>query len=104
VSPTRVTVNVSGVRAVVLGGRRPTLALSVHVSRAANLVVTLGDSRGRPLATWKTRVKSGTHRLSFVLPPKARHAGRDQLRLTWPGGHSKTIALTVRKPRSRAAG
>jgi hypothetical protein len=87
------------VQAVVLGGHRPSLSLTVRVSRATTLVVTLRDARGRQLATWNKRLKSGTHRLSFVLPPKARHAGREQLRLTWPGGHSKTFALTVIKPR-----
>ena len=58
-------------------------------------------------AAWNKRLIRGTHRLSFVLPPKARHAGREQLRLTWPGGQSKTFALTVTEPRrspsSRAA-
>jgi hypothetical protein len=94
-STTRVTVSVYGVHAVVLSGRRPSLSLTVRVSRATTLVVTLRDSRGRKLATWNKRLIRGTQRLSFVLPPKAQHAGEEQLRLTWPGGHSKTFALTV---------
>jgi hypothetical protein len=98
-STTRVTVTVSGVHAVVLGGHRPSLSLTVRVSRATTLVVTLRDSRGHKLATWNKRLIRGTHRLSFVLPPKARHAGEEQLRLTWRGGYSKTFALTVTEPR-----
>jgi hypothetical protein len=97
-STPRVTVSVSGVHAVVLGGRRPSLSLTVRVSRATTLVVTLRDSRGRKLATWNKRLIRGTHRLSLALPPKARRAGEEQLRLTWPGGHSKTFALTVTEP------
>jgi hypothetical protein len=91
-----VGVTVYGVHPVVLGGRRPSLAFSVRVSRATTLVVTLRDSHGRVLATWRRRAPRGTRRLSLVLPAKARHAGIDVLRLSWPGGRSKTLAVAVR--------
>src|SRR5439155_14344736 len=61
-STTRVTVSVSGVHAVVLGGHRPSLSLTVRVSRATTLVVTLRDSRGRNLATWNKQLIFRTHR------------------------------------------
>lgn len=96
-----VAVGVSGVHASAHGGQHPILSLTVRVSTATTLVVTLRDSTGRRLAAWSKRVKSGTHRLSLALPPETWHTGRKQLRLTWPGGHSKTFALTASEPRKR---
>jgi hypothetical protein len=96
-----VAITVSGLRPVVLGRGRPILSLTLHLSKATRVVLTLRDSRGRKLATWNEHPIRGTHRLSFVLPPRARHAGRDRLRLTWPG-HSKTFALTVTASPRRA--
>jgi hypothetical protein len=65
------------------------------------LLATLRGARGRKLATWHKRLIRGTHRLSLVLPPNALHAGKDRLQLTWPGGRSKTFALTVSESRLR---
>ena len=89
-----VTVNVSGLHAVVLGGHHPRLSLTVHASTATPLVVSLLSRNGKTLATWRTRLRAGAQHLSFVLPPKARHAGRVRLRLAW-GHRSKTLTLVI---------
>jgi hypothetical protein len=100
-SSKRVTVTVSGGQPIVLGGHHPSLSITVHVSRTTILLATLRGAKGRKLATWRKRLIRGTHRLSLVLPPNALHAGKDGLLLTWPGGHSKTFALTVSESRLR---
>jgi hypothetical protein len=92
---TRRAVSVTGVQAFVLGGHRPSLSVTVRISRATTLVLTLRDPKGHKLATWRKRLIRGTHRLSLVLPPKARHADGKQLQITWPGSHSKMLALTA---------
>jgi hypothetical protein len=85
------------VKPVVLVGHRPSLRLTVRLSGATTLVVILRDSKGRKLASWTKHTIRGAHGLILVLPPKARHAGKDRLQLTWPSGHSKTFAVAVKK-------
>jgi len=96
-----VTLTVSVLHAVILGGRSPALTLIVHPSKATTLSLTLRNAKGETLATWHRRVKAGAHRLSFVLPPKARHAGKDTLRLSSTEGRTKTVAVTMSAPRRR---
>ena len=91
----RVVHAVSGLR-VVTGGRHTSLGLTVHLSKATTLVLTLRDVKARVLATWHKRLKAGTHRLSLPLSAKARHAGKDTLRFAWSDGSpAKTLPLTL---------
>ena len=95
------TLTFSGAQPVVLGGHHPSLSINVHVSRTTILFATLRDANGHKVATWHKRLFRGTQRVSLVLPPKALHAGKRRLQLTWPGGHSKTFAITVSESRLR---
>jgi len=92
----RLTVSVTGVHAVGLAGHRTSLSLTIRVSRMTTLVMTLLDSDGHQLATWDKRITRGTHHLSLLLPLKARHARGEQLRLTWPSGHSEKFVIRHR--------
>ena len=101
--PTIVTVAVAILHPVTLGGIHPALIVIAHPSRATTLVLALHDTNGRTLATWHRSVKSGAHRLTFLLPPRALRAGKHTLRLSWATGRSKTVAVTIRPapPRHR---
>jgi hypothetical protein len=85
---------------VVLRGRHPAVSLSIRVAgKAVTIRVSLRDARGRTLAAWHLRVRPGISRLTFRLSAKARRPGRDRLVLLWPGGSSKVLRVTVRRPR-----
>jgi hypothetical protein len=98
-----VTVTLSAAHPIVRGEHRPRLSLTVRVSRATTLGLTLRDSNGRSLATWHRRLTRGTHPLSFLLPRGVPRAGRARLQLTWPGGHSTTVAVTISTPHPHAS-
>jgi chitodextrinase len=87
---------VFGVKPVRLGPPKPKLVLSIGAPSRTTLVLTLFDGRGRKLAEWVKRAEAGTHRLALVLPPKARKAGRDRLRITATGGRTRTLPISVR--------
>jgi hypothetical protein len=86
---------VFGVKPVRLGTPKPRLSLTIAAPRRMTLVLTLLDARGRKLAGWVRRTESGTHRLSLVLPARARKPGRDRLRIS-AAGATKTLRVTVR--------
>ena len=84
--------------------RQPTLVLTVHVSTATVLVLTLRDARGRVVAVWRRRVATGTRRLSLLLPASARHPGKHRLRLAWADGSpARTLPLVFKELREVAS-
>jgi hypothetical protein len=95
-----ITVAVSVLHPAVAGGHHPRLTLTLHLSRPTKIVLTLRDSRRRTLAVWTRHLTRGPDRLSFLLPPRARHPGRDRLQVAWPG-HSRTFVVTVTTPLPR---
>ena len=66
--------------------KQAAITFTVRASRAARLVVTLRDLRGRTLATWRRILKQGTQKLSLPLVPRVQHGGTRRLRLVWAGG------------------
>jgi len=89
VTPTRRNVSVRllviGRTKVIMRAGKPWLSLTVTRSRPGNLQLVLLDARGRTLARWVRRVTAGRTRLLLPVPVKARHSGRDRLRITSTG-------------------
>ena len=90
------TVSISGLHPVRLGVKHAAITFTVRASRAARLVVTLRDLRGKTLATWRRNLKQGTQKLSLPLVPRVQHSGTRRLRLVGAGGGPKTLSLTLR--------
>jgi hypothetical protein len=74
---------------------KPILTVSVHLARPAELKLKLLDAKSRTLATWTRRAEAGVTTLKLALPPKARKAGRAQLRVA-AGGSTKTLRVVLR--------
>ena len=91
------TLVVSGLETIVLDTSKPKLSLTVRVSRETTLVLTLLSSKGHEPAAWTELAKTGSERLSLLLPLIARHKGRDTLRITETGTRKpKTFPITLR--------
>jgi hypothetical protein len=102
-TPGPVTLTVSALRPVQLGGKRPAIGFTLRASRTAHLTVTLTDAYGRKLASWHRALRPGLNLLSLPLAPADRHAGARKLRLAWTGGRTKTVPFTLRAPKPRHA-
>ena len=48
------------------------------------------------VARWNLRLTAGTRNLVLALPPKARHRGRDTLRVQIGNAKAKTVAVILR--------
>ncbi len=84
-------------KAILFSAPKPKLSLTVKVSKGTTLVLTLLDSKGHKLAGWAEREKTGVHKLSLLLPSKARHPAHDRLRITETGNSTpKTLPVTLR--------
>jgi hypothetical protein len=81
--------------AVKLGGKSPTLTVTVVLARKATLKLVLVNTKGRTAASWSRSAKAGEPKLKLVLPKKARKAGRYTLRVT-VSGHTTTVPVTLR--------
>ena len=99
----RVLLSVADLRLARSAGH-PALRLTVHVSKAATLVLTLRDARGRTVAVWRRRLVAGTRRLSLLLPANARRPGKHRLRLAWSDGSAvRTLPLVFKESQLRAS-
>jgi streptogramin lyase len=94
--PAATTLTVLGVEAVFLHAKAPQLHMTVKASQACKALLVLRDSKGKTVATWKLRLARGTNKLALTLPPKARHKGRDTLRLRVGGGAVQAVLVTIR--------
>jgi hypothetical protein len=81
-------------RPVVLG-KRPVLRVTVRLNRAATLRLALLGPRGVTLAGWTRRSAAGTRTLVLALPPRARHAAPDRLRVS-TAGLVRTVPVALR--------
>jgi hypothetical protein len=89
-------VSLTSIRPIRLSAEKPTLRLTAHVSKPTTLDLRLADAKGRTLAHWRTRAKKGVNILALLLPAKARHPGRDKLRVSSAGSTKpETFAVTV---------
>ncbi len=88
------TLTVASIVAVDLAAKRPTLAFTVKVSKKGRFVFSLRTSKGKTVASWSLELKPGTHKLALLVPLKARHAGRDTLRIA-ETGRTKPITRQV---------
>jgi hypothetical protein len=79
---------------VVLGSR-PAFRVTVRLNRAATLSLALLGPRGVTLARWTRHVAAGAHTLALRLPPRARRAGSDRLRVS-AAGLVRTVPVAVR--------
>jgi len=111
-SPTRVsggsrgfaTLVVSRLKTIVLDTSKPKLSLTVKVSKGTTLVLTLLGSKGHKLAGWIERERTGSHKLSLLLPLTARHKGHDTLRITETGdSRPRTFPVTLTRLTGRGA-
>ena len=73
------------------GAAHPKLSATVKLTETATLTLTLLDANGHKLASWSRHETAGSHTISVALPAKARHAGKDTLRV---GAHG---AATVQR-------
>ena len=84
----------SGLETVLLDSKKPDLHLTVKLSKGTRLVLLLLDPKGKTVARWSLALRGGSHKLSLLLPLKARHAGHDRLRINQTGD-SKPTTLSV---------
>jgi hypothetical protein len=90
------TLTVSELDTVKLNTPKPKIALTLTLSKATTLVLTLLNSKDRKLVEWIEHEKPGSHKLSLLLPPLARHKGHDTLRITETGSRKpKTLPVAL---------
>jgi large repetitive protein len=89
------TVAIVGVQTVQLG-KKPKLHVTLKVSKTTTIVLTLVGPKGRIVARWTVHLTSGTKHLALALPAKARHKGRDTLRVRIGTGKPKTTHVLLR--------
>jgi hypothetical protein len=92
-SPRLTTVNIARPAPVELD--HPSMTLMIRASRAAVASLTLFDAKGLTVSRWTARVRAGSHKLSLELPSKARHPGRDTLRLAGAGVKPQTVSVRL---------
>src|SRR6185437_16503846 len=63
---------VSGLQALYLHVKHPTLVFHLKASKTTLLTIVLLDARGHKLATWTHRALKGANLLELVLPAKAK--------------------------------
>jgi hypothetical protein len=78
-----------------LARKHPSLVVTVKASKATTLVLRLLDAKGKKVAEWTHRSGSGKTSVTLLLPPKARHRGRDTLRITSTGSTKATVVAVV---------
>ncbi len=89
------TVAIVGVQPVQLG-KRPKLRVTLRVSKTATIVLTLLGPKGKIVARWSVHLKPGIKHLALALPAKARHKGRDTLRVRIGSSKPKTTHVLLR--------
>jgi hypothetical protein len=82
---------VTRLETIALRKGKPKLAFTATVTRATLLELTLLDPNGKKLAGWRKHAKSGKNAYSLLLPAKARHKGREELRITAAGNPTPRI-------------
>jgi hypothetical protein len=91
-----VALTVTGLKKIHLKSKHPSITFAVTVSKATELRLTLLDKHGKKLAGWAKREGAGRHTLTLLLPARARHAGKDRLRITETGNPvTKTLTVAV---------
>ena len=89
------TVAIVGVQTVHLG-KKPALHVTLKLSKANKVVLTLLGPNGKIVACWSTELKAGIRTLTLALPAKARHKGRDTLRVQIGTNKAKTTPVLIR--------
>lgn len=77
-------------------GKQPKLHVTLRVSRASEVALTLVGSTGKVVARWNLRLTVGTRNLVLALPVKARHRGRDKLRVQIGNAKAETVTVILR--------
>ena len=90
------TLTIRGLKTVHLKAKHPTITFTVTLSKATLLHLTLTTAKVKKLAGWTKHESAGKHTIALLLPVKARHAGRDKLRITETGNPTaRTVAVTI---------
>ncbi len=89
------TVTILRVQTVHLG-KQPKLHVTLRLSRASTVALTLVGSTGKVVARWSLHLTAGTRNLVLALPATARYRGRDTLRVQIGNAKAKTVAVLVR--------
>jgi hypothetical protein len=90
------TLSIVKAATVHLDAKSPKLHVSVKASKTCEAVLVLLAPNGKQLARWTVHLTAGNHALTLVLPAKARHTGRDRLRIQASGAKPTTITISVR--------
>jgi hypothetical protein len=90
------TFTITRPKTVNLNVKHPNLTVVVTFSKATLLTLTLLDKHGKKLAGWVRHEGAGRHTLTLLLPAKARHKGRETLRVTKTGNAAaQTVGVTI---------
>lgn len=90
------TLLVSGLKALSLHVKHPTVVFQLRASKTTSLTIVLLDGKGRKLASWTRKAGKGSNLLRLTLPSKARRAGHDRLKITAAGSRTpKLLALVL---------
>ena len=96
-APAYATLLVTGLKSILLDTKNRSCRFRSISSTATTLVLSLLDSKGHMLAAWVEHAKSGSHSLGLLLPLKARHKGRDTLRIRETrNSKPKLLSVTLR--------
>jgi hypothetical protein len=87
------TVEVRRVKLFLRSTEKPRIVLTLKLARAGAFEIRLLDARTHLLVRWTERAKAGTATFVLALPPRARHAGRDNLWISQIGARTKLAAL-----------
>ena len=85
-------------KAVLLRAKHPAITLVMTASAATTLTLKLYDSKGHKLAGWTKKAHAGPNTFALVLPTKARHKGRETLRVSETGNPTAKALVVTLKP------
>ncbi len=89
-TPPPALVELSGLKAILLHLKHPSLTFKVNASGGTALMIELLGKNGKLLASWRKTAGKGTTLFKLLLPPRARRAGKDKLELLRAGMKAPT--------------
>ena len=99
--PSPAQLSITRLKPIRLASAPPTLRFGAELSKATTLELHLLDPGGATVGRWTIRTWMGANAVSLVLPPAARHPGRDALRITQaPTGKQTRVSVLVETGRS----
>jgi hypothetical protein len=82
---------------ILLHLKKPSLSFKLNTSKRTKITIELLGKNKKLLASWHKTTGKGTTDFRLLLPPKARHTGKDKLELLYAGlKNPETYAVTLK--------